>query len=68
MVIRREPNFLVFQFKRGDYKDSGTLFEETSKLAPQLRTFGVYYDNPEEVSEFGEGKVICFHYAQSFLF
>lgn len=38
-----------FQFARGDYKESGALYEEANKLAPGLRTFGVYYDDPNEV-------------------
>ncbi|XP_055353328.1 testis-expressed protein 264 homolog [Paramacrobiotus metropolitanus] len=37
-----------YKFARGDYKESGSLFEETSKLAPDLRTFGIYYDDPEK--------------------
>lgn len=37
-----------YKFVRGDYKDSGALFESINKLAPELRTFGIYYDDPEK--------------------
>jgi len=37
-----------YKFKRGEYKDSGSLFEDVNKLASELRTFGIYYDDPEK--------------------
>ncbi|OQV23153.1 putative Testis-expressed sequence 264 protein [Hypsibius exemplaris] len=37
-----------YKFARGDYKDSGSIFESINKLAPELRTFGVYYDDPSK--------------------
>lgn len=39
-----------YKFARGDYKDSGILFEEVNKLAADLRTFGIYYDDPQKTS------------------
>lgn len=47
-----------YKFARGDYKESGTLFEEVNKLAPDLRTFGVYYDNPEKTLPAGRRYIV----------
>uniref|UniRef100_T1IT36 Testis-expressed sequence 264 protein n=1 Tax=Strigamia maritima TaxID=126957 RepID=T1IT36_STRMM len=44
-------NLLVaYRFARGPYKNAGNLFTEVHLLAPSLKTIGVYYDDPQEVS------------------
>lgn len=40
---------VAYKFARGPYKDCGSLFTEACSLAPTLRCFGVYYDDPHEV-------------------
>lgn len=50
---------IFYKFARGDYKESGALFEELNKLAPGLRSIGVYYDNPEKTSPIGRRYIIA---------
>ncbi|GAU93677.1 hypothetical protein RvY_05576 [Ramazzottius varieornatus] len=49
---------IFYKFARGDYKESGALFEELNKLAPGLRSLGVYYDDPEKTSPMGRRYII----------
>ena len=44
------PAFLVcYKFSTGPYKNCGSVFAEVSKLAPNNRCIGIYYDDPEQV-------------------
>ena len=43
-------NFRVaYKFARGPYKECGHLFTEAHSVAPNLKTFAIYYDNPQQV-------------------
>ncbi|KAK2705328.1 hypothetical protein QYM36_017389 [Artemia franciscana] len=44
-------NFRVaYKFARGPYKECGHLFTEAHSVAPNLKTFAIYYDNPQQVA------------------
>jgi len=49
----RRPPFgilrIAYKFARGPYKNAGHLFTEAHSLIPQLKTIGVYYDDPQQV-------------------
>jgi len=47
-----------YKFARGDYKESGDLYEEVNKLAPELKTFGIYYDDPEKTPSAGRRYIV----------
>ncbi|XP_066554204.1 testis-expressed protein 264 homolog [Amia ocellicauda] len=40
---------IAYKFKRGAYKDCGSLFTETCSIGPKLSSIGVYYDDPKQV-------------------
>ncbi|XP_074644550.1 testis-expressed protein 264-like [Tubulanus polymorphus] len=40
---------VAYKFEQGPYKNVGDLFTRTVALAPDNRSFGVYYDDPREV-------------------
>lgn len=55
--IRAErPTFgslhVAYKFARGPYKNAGHLFTEAHSLVPELKTIGIYYDDPEQVCLF----------------
>ena len=39
----------VYKFGRGPYSDTGAVFTEAISIAPNKRTFGIYYDDPKQV-------------------
>lgn len=41
---------VCYKFNRGPYKGCGHLFTEIYSIAPELKTIGFYYDDPEAVS------------------
>ena len=41
---------ICYKFNRGPYKGCGHLFTEIYSIAPELKTIGLYYDDPEAVS------------------
>ena len=41
----------LYKFHKGAYSNSGKAFGEVIKLAPNVRSIGLYYDDPGEVSE-----------------
>ncbi|KAF0309885.1 Testis-expressed protein 264 [Amphibalanus amphitrite] len=41
---------VCYKFNRGPYKGCGHLFTEIYSIAPELKTIGLYYDDPEAVS------------------
>lgn len=44
---------VAYKFKKGSYKESGAAFTESCSIAPKLRSIGVYYDDPNQVSPHG---------------
>lgn len=52
-IDTRSPPFgglhIAYKFARGAYKNAGHLFTEAHSLVPELKTIGVYYDDPEMV-------------------
>ncbi|KAI9556996.1 hypothetical protein GHT06_016790 [Daphnia sinensis] len=53
--IRAErPSFtslrIAYKFARGPYKNAGHLFTEAHSLIPELKTIGIYYDDPQQVN------------------
>lgn len=49
----RRPPFgilnIAYKFARGPYKNAGHLFTEAHSLIPELKTIGIYYDDPQQV-------------------
>lgn len=41
---------VAYKVYRGSYTNAGSAFKELATLAPHLRTFGIYYDDPRRVS------------------
>ncbi|XP_026853434.2 testis-expressed protein 264 [Electrophorus electricus] len=39
---------IAYKFKKGSYKDSGTVFTESCSICPKLCSVGVYYDDPNQ--------------------
>lgn len=44
------PGRVAYKVYRGSYSNAGSAFKELAGLAPFLRTFGIYYDDPKRVS------------------
>ncbi|CAH1784963.1 unnamed protein product [Owenia fusiformis] len=42
---------VAYKFARGSYKQAGNIFTQVIALAPDNRTFGIYYDDPKAVPE-----------------
>ncbi|XP_053508440.1 testis-expressed protein 264 homolog [Ictalurus furcatus] len=40
---------VAYKYREGPYKESGLLFEESCRIAPELPTVGVFYDDPKKV-------------------
>ncbi|KAK3536725.1 hypothetical protein QTP86_022449 [Hemibagrus guttatus] len=40
---------VAYKYKEGPYKESGLLFTESCRIAPELPTVGVFYDDPKKV-------------------
>lgn len=40
---------VAYKFARGPYKNAGHLFTEAHSLVPELKTIGIYYDDPQQV-------------------
>lgn len=40
---------IAYKFARGPYKNAGHLFTEAHSLIPELKTIGIYYDDPQQV-------------------
>jgi len=40
---------IAYKFARGPYKNAGHLFTEAHSLIPDLKTIGIYYDDPQQV-------------------
>lgn len=40
---------VAYKFARGSYRNAGHLYTEAHSLAPELKTIGVYYDDPQQV-------------------
>ena len=49
LSFRRRVAYRVYS---GSYSNAGSAFKELAVLAPHLRTFGIYYDDPRRVSCF----------------
>lgn len=43
---------VAYKYREGPYKESGLLFEESCRIAPELPTVGVFYDDPKKVGDF----------------
>lgn len=43
------PKRVAYKFHTGSYKQCGGAFRRVMSLAPTLKTFGVYYDDPRKV-------------------
>ncbi|XP_046440383.1 testis-expressed protein 264 homolog [Daphnia pulex] len=41
---------IAYKFARGPYKNAGHLFTEAHSLIPDLKTIGIYYDDPQQVN------------------
>ncbi|XP_060766898.1 testis-expressed protein 264 homolog [Neoarius graeffei] len=40
---------VAYKYREGPYKESGLLFAESCRIAPELPTVGVFYDDPKKV-------------------
>lgn len=40
---------VAYKYREGPYKESGLLFAESWRLAPELPTVGIFYDDPKKV-------------------
>ncbi|KAI5093682.1 testis-expressed protein 264-like isoform X1 [Silurus meridionalis] len=40
---------VAYKYREGPYRESGLLFAESCKIAPELPTVGVFYDDPKKV-------------------
>ena len=40
---------VAYKFARGSYRNSGDLFNEVTKHAPEYKCLGIYYDDPRLV-------------------
>lgn len=40
---------VAYKYKEGPYRESGLLFAESCRIAPELPTVGVFYDDPKQV-------------------
>ena len=40
---------VAYKFAKGPYSDAGNLFNEVTRLAPNCKGIGIYYDNPNSV-------------------
>ncbi|XP_058229545.1 testis-expressed protein 264 homolog [Hemibagrus wyckioides] len=40
---------VAYKYQEGPYKESGLLFAESCRIAPELPTVGVFYDDPKKV-------------------
>jgi len=53
-VKAQRPTFgnlrIAYKFARGSYKNAGHLFTEAHSIAPELKTLGIYYDDPQQVN------------------
>ncbi len=43
------PHRVAYGVHKGPYKNAGGPFTRLSRLVPQLKLFGTYYDDPKEV-------------------
>nr|XP_032822491.1 testis-expressed protein 264 [Petromyzon marinus] len=41
---------VAYKYRVGPYRQSGRLYTEAASIAPRLRSIGVYYDDPAQVS------------------
>ena len=41
---------VVYKYGMGPTKDMGPLFTEVTSIAPKLKCFGIYYDDPLQVT------------------
>ncbi len=44
------PKRVAYRLYTGPYKNCGGYFKQLISLVPDLKTFGVYYDDPDKVS------------------
>lgn len=42
---------VAYKYREGPYRESGLLFAESCRIAPELPTVGVFYDDPNKVWE-----------------
>ena len=42
----------------GSYKNTGPIFTEVTSIAPRKKSFGIYYDDPDQVNEYSS-KYVC---------
>lgn len=42
---------VAYKYREGPYKESGLLFAESCRIAPELPTVGVFYDDPKKVRD-----------------
>lgn len=53
-IRAQRPSFtslrIAYKFARGPYKNAGHLFTEAHSLIPELKTIGIYYDDPQQVN------------------
>ena len=40
---------ILYKFGKGSYKNTGGVFTEVTSIAPKMKSFGIYYDDPEQV-------------------
>jgi len=65
-IRTQKPQFgslhVAYKFARGAYKNAGHLFTEAHSLIPELKTIGVYYDDPQQVLKNIKRKCVTFLY------
>lgn len=44
------PHHVAYMLKTGAYKNAGPAFKRLCTLAPKIKKFGIYYDDPDTVS------------------
>lgn len=43
------PCRVAYKLYRGAYSNAGSAFKDLSLIMPNLKTFGIYYDDPKKV-------------------
>ena len=51
------PSRVAYKVYRGPYKNAGAGFNDIGKVAPSMKKFGLYYDNPTKVRQSRHGKL-----------
>ena len=52
LSLLAKPSTIVYKFIRGPHKLWHRAFNQLTKIQPHCKSFGIFYDNPQEVYDF----------------